>query len=104
MRKVAVATRQGMEETDAYYVRQGLAVTRMIDAQRWHVTHLASGLALDNGFTERWRAKAYQEALLALAIDWQQDRQVILQDKERIRRTFQDFNCYYRRPETRTAA
>lgn len=74
MRKINLITRNGRTElTEAYYVRQGLAVTRVLESRtRWHVTHLASSMSLDYSFSQRQRAKAYQDALLALDIDWTQ--------------------------------
>jgi hypothetical protein len=73
MATVAVATSAGAEDATAFYVRRGLAVTRTRSSGRWHVTHVASGLALDTGFRQRSLAKYYQERLLALAIDWTLD-------------------------------
>jgi hypothetical protein len=73
MATVAVTTRTGAVDRPAFYHRSGLAVTRSIATHRWHVTHVASGLALDTGFRQRSLAKDYQERLLALAIDWTLD-------------------------------
>lgn len=78
MPTIPVTTPHGPQPTDAYYVRAGLAVTKMLDnPQWWHVTHIASGMCLDNAFRKRQRAKAYQDALLSTDIDWSQSGDVL---------------------------
>ena len=58
----------------AFYVERGLAVTQAISGAGWRVTHLASGMALDaRPFPQRQQARAFQLALLALAVDWTVD-------------------------------
>src|SRR5262245_17856270 len=63
---------------ESYYATGGLAVTRTRDPRdAWQVTHLASGRAVSTGFSQRRRARAFQQALLTLAVDWSQARDTL---------------------------
>ena len=91
--QAAIAT--GTQPVDAYYVTQGLAVTRAIGMRGWHVTHVASGMTLEaRAFGQRKQARAYQQALLDLPIDWSQDKDALLANTETQIAILNVHNCY----------